>query len=289
VLRPSVRTLVATAGVLGIAALLARSAGERYGRPGLPTARAIRVLPPDSVIAGPVLSDEHVGMYDLRLIRDTVENDRIVDISMRGHRIFAVRAADARLELVGKDITGDGIPDAVLQTYSGGMHCCSQATVLSLGDSLTSVATIDGADGDIVFDDLDDDGVPEVKLNDFRFAYWREYAFAETPAPDVILRFRDGTYEPACDLMHVAAPSAAYLRRRARELTDGWTAGDPPATWWGYALELIYGGQADIAWRWLKESWPASVDGRDAFLAALRDRLRGSPCWSPPPEPQPAT
>jgi hypothetical protein len=283
-MRTAVRLTVATVSVLAIAAFAASRAGERgVVRPDVPTARPIRVLPPDSVIAGPVDTQATVGAYTLRILRDTAAGDQIVDIALRGHRVFAVRAFGARLELVGRDLTGDRSPDVVVRQYSGGMHCCSQATVLGLGPTLINYGTIDGADGDIEFDDIDNDGVMEAKVNDFRFAYWRDYAFVETQAPDVILRFRAGGYQPACDLMHEDPPDNATLNRRARELTDGWHAGNPPAEFWGYAVDLIYDGQADLAWRWLDRAWPRAIGGKDEFMKDLREKLRGSPCWSPPP------
>ena len=275
--------------VLGGAALLARRVGERgtVKHDLVPTASPIRVLPPDSSISGPVLTDTAVGDYHIRILEDTGAGDKIVDILQNGHRVYALRAADARLEAVGRDITGGHVPNLVVQTSSGGMHCCTQATVFGLGPALTTLGTIDGADGDIVFDDLDGDGVPEVKIGDFRFAYWRDYSFAETPVPDVILAWRHGAYRPACDLMKEDAPSSAALNRKARELTQGWTAGDPSPGFWGYAVDLIYQGHADLGWRFLERGWPPAIAGKEAFLKDLREHLRGSPCWSPPDQGRP--
>jgi len=286
---PRARLAVALAAVLGVAVLVTwRARARGMPRRAPPTARAIRVLPPDSVIAGPVLEEHRVGAYTIRLVADSAARERIVDIMQSGHRVFAARAADARLESVGKDITGDRVPDLVIQAFSGGMHCCSQATVLSLGPTFRVVSSIEGADGDIEFDDLDGDGIPEVKVGDWRFAYWREYAFVETQVPEVILRYQDGGYRPACDLMKRPAPDRAVLERKARALTDGWLNGDPPAEFWGYALELIYDGNADLGWRWMERAWPPSVPGKAEFLNDMRERLQGSPCWTPP-TPQPVS
>jgi hypothetical protein len=288
--RTAVRIALATAAVLGIAAIIARRVGEKGSpSPPEPTAKAIRVLPPDSVIAGPVLEEHTVGAYRIRLLADSAARERIVDITRNGHRVFAIRAADARLENVGTDLTGERTPDLVIQAFSGGMHCCSQATVLALGPTLRTLGTIDGADGDITFEDVDGDGFPEVRIGDWRFAYWREYAFVETQVPDVILKYRDGRYRSACDLMREDTPSRVALDRKASELTDGWISGDPPAGFWGYAVDLIYGGNADLAWGFLDRAWPRGVGGKEQFLGDLRDRLRGSPCWSPLGTVPPAT
>ena len=285
-MKRAARIAVATVVVLLIAVLLARKAGEKGTvKPDAPIAGAIRVPPPDTAIAGVVDTQATVGAYIIRVIKDSTQGDRVVDITRNGHRVFAMRANDAHLEMVGRDINNDHVPDVVIQAFSGGMHCCSQAIVLGLGSTVQRLATIDGADGEIVFDDLDGDGVPEVKVGDFRFAYWRDYAFAETQVPDVILAWRDGGYRPACDMMREDAPSSATLAARARELSRGWTQGDPPAGFWGYAVDLIYSGHPDLAWRWLDRNWPAGISGKSEFVRDLKEKLQGSPCWSPPPSP----
>lgn len=247
------------------------------------------MLPPDSVIAGPVEAERRIGEYLIRVLADTAAREKIVDVRQGAHRVFALRAASVRLEHAGEDITGDGVPDLVVQAFTGGMHCCSQATVLSLGPALRELGTIDGADGDVEFTDVDGDGLPEVKIGDWRFAYWREYPFADTEVPEVILKFRDGAYRPACDLMREDPPDENTLRRKARELARGWTGGDPPPDLWGYAVDLVYAGHPDVAWRFLDVAWPPRIGGKAEFVRDLVEKLRGSPCWSPPPEGRPAT
>jgi len=281
--RTALRVTAATAAVLVIAALLARRVGERHRGPVAPAARPIRVLPPDSAIAGRIEEEHTVGRYSLQVIADTAARERIVDVRRGGHRVYAVRAASLRLEHIGEDITGDGVPDVVVTAYTGGLHCCTQAIILSLGDTLADLGTVDGADGDVEFEDVDDDGLPEARVSDWRFAYWREYPFVETIAPTVILKFRDGAFRPACDLMRDDPPDERTLRQRAQELSRGWVAGDPPPDLYGYAVDLVYAGNADRAWRFLDLAWPARVPGKDAFISDLKDRLNGSPCWSPPP------
>lgn len=280
-MRTTLRVVLATGVVLAVAALLAPRVGDR--RRATPTARAIRVLPPDSVIAGPVLVEHRVGGYLLQIIQDTLQHDRIADIKLNTRRVYAVRAMDIRFDPVGEDLTGDGIPEVVVHQFSGGLHCCTRATVLTLGPTLVEVGSIDGGDGDVEFEDVDGDGIPELKVGDWRFAYWRDYAFADTPAPEILFRYRDGGYEVACDLMRDEPPTPTELAARARELTEGWAAGDPPVDLWGYAVELVYKGHADLAFRWLDESWPPRLRAlRAEFIRALREKLRGSPCWSPP-------
>ena len=47
-----------------------------------------------------------------------------------------------------RDLTGKGLPDALVGQYSGGSHCCTVVTILELDeDSVTPIGRIDGIDG----------------------------------------------------------------------------------------------------------------------------------------------
>ncbi len=267
------------------------SSGRWRGTTGpavLPTAAPIRAVPPDSAIDGPVVDHRTLGSYTIRVVEDTASHERVVDITHAGHRVFARRSADWRIEHFGENLTGDGQPNLLLIEFTGGLHCCTRGTVLSLGRGFRDYGTIDGADGDVTLDDVDHDGIPEIKVGDFRFAYWRDVPFSDTPVPDVIYRFRKDHYEVACDLMHEDPPDDATLRRQARDLAHGWTTGDPPVDLWSAAVDYVYSGNPDAAWRLLDLAWPQGNPGEADFVADLKSRLAGSPCWTPGPQ-RPAT
>jgi hypothetical protein len=251
----------------------------------LPVAPGIAALPPDSSIDGPVVDEHRVGEYRLRIVEDTASKERVIDVSRRGRRLFARRSADFRLERAGQDLTGDGEPDAVIVEFTGGLHCCTRATILGLGRTFHDYGTIDGADGDVVVEDVNRDGVPELKTGDFRFAYWRDVPFSDTPVPEVLWRFRNGRYEVACDIMREPPPDDAGLAEHARELARGWQTGDPPAELWGFAVDLVYQGNAEHAWRFLELAWPRGNAGREQFVRELRAKLADSPCWRPSQSP----
>jgi hypothetical protein len=251
----------------------------------LPVAPALRAIPPDSVIRGPVVDERRVGEFQIRIVDDSASRERVVDITHAGRRVFARRSADFRIERAGQDLTGDGQPDAMIVEFTGGLHCCTRATILGLGREFRDYGTIDGADGDVMLEDVNRDGVPEIKIGDFRFAYWRDVPFSDTPVPEVLLRFRRRGYEVACDLMRQPPPDDASLRETARELAGGWKTGDPPPEFWGFAVDLVYAGNADQAWRLFEVGWPPGNPGRDEFVRELRARLADSPCWRPAPAP----
>ncbi len=47
-----------------------------------------------------------------------------------------------------RDLSGNGVADIIIGQYSGGEHCCTEATIVELGkDAATPIGRIDGIDG----------------------------------------------------------------------------------------------------------------------------------------------
>ncbi len=110
------------------------------------------------------------------------------------------------------DITGDGVQDVVISSYSGGAHCCSSTHIYSLGNEFQLLDTIESKHSDGRFEDLDKDEIPEFIANDWTFAYWHTN-FSDSPAPEIILKFKNGKYQLAMDLMKKPVPSIAEEKR----------------------------------------------------------------------------
>jgi hypothetical protein len=187
---------------------------------------------------------------------------------------------DSDLPEPGKDITGDGLPDLIVEVYSGGAHCCFEYLIVSLGEEVKKVDTIYGGNSSFEFKDLNGDGIYEAIGNDDTFAYW-EAPYAESPMPSVILKF-DGRKYAISDLMKRPAPSNEQLVARLEQLSrdqgeSRW--GIPPSTW-GYMLELIYSGNGDLAWKFCDMMWAKRGKGnKEDFLSEFRKKLAESPYW----------
>ena len=190
----------------------------------------------------------------------------------------------------GADITGDGTPDIVLMEYSGGAHCCSTYYIFELAEPLR-VTKIYTGDAPLFFEQLDDSPSLEVKLFDDNFSYWRA-AYANSAAPEVVLRYRDGAYQPAPDLMRGPAPSQRELEewaRQARSAGDWIMTTKPRGSDSNYdvssdllipLIDLIYRGHADLVRRFTDMAWPAAKPGKAAFIEELMEcRIRRSKYW----------
>jgi hypothetical protein len=172
---------------------------------------------------------------------------------------------------LGLDITGRGKPNLLLAEWTGGVHCCYVFHVLELGETVREIAVADlqhSIDG--YLRDLDGDGVMEIIARDYTFAYWRG-SFAFSPAPPIVLRFRDGKYELAPELMRKAAPTESEFADMPKKVRS---AEFPVQALAGMLLELIYSGHSDMAWRLASL---VRVGREPDFLSGFCSQLSGSP------------
>lgn len=191
---------------------------------------------------------------------------------------------------IGTDITGAGKPNAIVSEWSGGAHCCFTMHVFEIGDQFKEIARIEAENSDRAhFVDLDHDGFFEFEGNDWAFAYWGA-SFMDSPAPRIVLKYRDGRFRPAFDLMNKPRPSPQDFTSMAHEIQSdsGWGAEvardcaescGVPVALWKNMLELMYGGHTDLTWRLFDESWPAKQKGKSAFIGQFCKQLSTSYYW----------
>jgi hypothetical protein len=107
-----------------------------------------------------------IGAYTIRLwhpVSGTGMYDKAT-ISAAGRADLWVESVQALGELPAADVTGDGYPDVMFETYAGDSHCCWGTVVYSLGPSPAKVLEINSAagyeknTGRGTFQDLDGDG-----------------------------------------------------------------------------------------------------------------------------------
>lgn len=250
-----------------------------------------------------IIASERVGQYVFQVRCNYTDPDQLL-IRRRGREVFRLEgnrfflgamepeeADQANPLLLGRDINGDGVPDAVVFEWSGGPHSDFVAHVFSVGKEVKLLATINGEHTVPKFIDLDGDGVLEIELRDWTFAYWPE-CFASSPAPRVVLRWRDGQYRVAPDLMRTPAPSPRALRRQARAFRrdEAWQGGLPPVGLWHAVLDLLYGGHHAAAGQLIAGAWHRKQPQADALLGDFREWLALSSYWRelngrPPGEP----
>ncbi len=224
------------------------------------------------------------------IITISAEGQRPVQIEMvsalgslnqAGTRIEWRRFGDITLgELTTGDITGDGYPDLVLETYSGGAHCCFSSIVYELGPSLDrALQTREGnCGGD--FEDLDGDGVLEFITCDDIFAY-AYCSFAGSPLAKVILAYQPGQgYLPASSrFAHLYADDIIRHTEQAKELSVE-SYESPECQVLPLVLDYLYTGQPEKAWSELDRLYTGP--DVEAFRAEIEQAVTQSPLFAFP-------
>jgi len=229
---------------------------------------------------------------------EIVQKERKVYSQSEGHFLVMsvkngeVIPASSKEAIHIKDMTGDGIPDLIISEWEGGAHCCFNVHIFSLGPDFKRIAKIEGGHSGIEFKDFNGDGIYELVAGDWTFAYW-ETVFSDSPAPEIILRYKDGRYVLATDLMKKAPPSHENLEKKLIQIRNEfggpeaapnqnpkWSQrGGVPAALWAYMLDLIYTGNGNLAFDFFDKAWPDWKEAKKEFLDAFKKELSQSPYW----------
>ncbi|MBI4480862.1 MAG: hypothetical protein HY651_12650 [Acidobacteria bacterium] len=185
----------------------------------------------------------------------------------------------------GKDMNGDGAPDAVIESTHLGAHCCSEYYIISLGEQPGVIRKIGKGSGDnthVNFTDLDADGDTEIVLYDGRYAYWDGLSFADSPMPRLVLqldesRFKDvslaftPTYDGEIDdWKRVLTESSLEDFRQQRGSSLNW--GSTKGLVGSVVLAYLYSRRPEAAWNSLAEMWPPGD------LPRIRQEIRSDYC-----------
>ena len=95
--------------------------------------------------------------------------------------------------ITGKDVNGDGIPDAVLVGFSGGAYCCSTYHIVSLGENPGLIAEF-GDRATASFEDLNGNGKTEILIRDGGFEAGFGLSNEFSPSPLLIVRLEGAKF-----------------------------------------------------------------------------------------------
>jgi len=189
-------------------------------------------------------------------------------------------------EISGKDINGDGQPEAVLEGFSGGAHCCWTYWIVSFGArpgllkqvfNQTSIAFRETSDGHV-----------DLTGGDGAFDYFDCLSHSETVFPTVFLRLQGRELKDVGpEHWDDYANQIADVRRRtsAEEVRQFHDAKSQDEICEGSPRETLpkvltvvfadlYGGRQEEAWKALDAMWPPADKERIRQLI-LQKRAEG--------------
>jgi hypothetical protein len=209
----------------------------------------------------------------------------------RGDVIFSEHDWGFALDLAGVDVNGDGIPDVVLEAFSGGMHCCWTYYFFSLGPRPGLLLKF-GNNRDASFFWDKKPGRICMEIQDGTFDYFDEVCHACSPFPLVYLRLNgsdlvDISREHASDYDEIIRDSQKALtpeeRQRLKALTEKPSDAEPVREARYNALMIVfaylYSGREERAHQALQELWPR-FDQERIWNLILETRRDGILCYT---------
>jgi hypothetical protein len=256
------------------------------------TVQAPTVPPPPPAANPPeasyLLEEERlINGYTIRIWRnpdDPLGFDSILLIEAAGQSPIRVDMFSALHDLTGRDLNADGYPDLVVETYSGGAHCCFGTQVYSLrpnGAALILQKPESNAGG--FFEDLDADGVYEFITYDDSFAY--QYCpYAAGVTVKVIMAYDSGQdrYLPASPRYpdEYSEDIATHEKRATAAPGEmGEWDGTNICAILPLTLDYLYLGQTELAQTEFYSRY--SSQDADAKWAEILQVVQSSPLYTP--------
>jgi len=194
--------------------------------------------------------------------------------------------------ITGKDVNGDGYPDAVLVSFSGGAHCCWTYHIVSLGKNPGLLAEFENR-STASLEDLHGDGTVEILIRDGSFDEGFGLMHPFSPFPLLIVRLRGTKFE---DVGYKFWPVYEkeirkernklngkslrdFLQSNPTEIHDSLDYLDTQYRALAIALDYLYSGRTAEAHRVLGELWPAKFQQQaweqmvNGYCSGLRARL----------------
>ncbi len=208
---------------------------------------------------------------------------RAVVLDKKRKTIFSAEDELFSIVLAGQDVNGDGVPDVVIDGYSGGAHCCWTYYTISLGEHPGLITKFEN-ERDAAFLKDEETGRLYISTLDGAFDYFDGLCHACTPFPQVFLRIED---KKVVDISpeFVEAYNKIISKNRAGLTAEGVArvtamktnpsesgSFEAPAKILSIVFAYLYSGREDKARRELQAMWPPFDQDRMWNLIQQRRR-----------------
>lgn len=169
------------------------------------------------------------------------------------------------------DITGDGKPDLMVRSWTGGAHCCYRYYIFDLEGTFRKILDIDAEHGHMTMEEPKN-GLPRVIITDSAYAYWNQ-SFAGSPMPSVAFVFDKTKNKMVIDMAAMKRLNAVDLKEARAEVLKT-LAQEPPqfdtkAPLYSHfsvspklidtMLKLKYSGRGSEIVGFVNEVWPENA------------------------------
>ena len=222
-------------------------------------------------------ASERCGPYTLVHVNGVVPkgHGELTLIDRAGRRVHEIHDVAVHVEGC-TDVTGDGRPDLVVSTYSGGQRCCTTFHVIALGPPVRTLLRWEaGYETQLELTDLADaTRAKELVGRDDRLTGFAGLSAALSPTLPAIFCHERGTFVDCTRRIYEP------LIEELTEARDGLKAEHDPSRRHAGALSVlalsIVADEEDATWTWLSELAPDVVPWLKERRAALAACLKTS-------------
>jgi len=237
-----------------------------------------------------VIKERTYGDYQIKISSAGEQFCHLIDITKQGTPLYHDEEIGGHfyfgtdLENNGNPfayLTNPGVVNLVFSKWTGGMHCCYSLHIFELDGKFKEIANIDGGNFSPSLEDVDYDGIPEIKVSDDFLAYLFS-SFADSATGEVILKYSniDSRYRVATDYMKKPAPDLDSMHKKIRSwqrmLLKRGDPEQPPPSLMQVITNLFYTGNKRLALELVDRSWPMEMGGKEDFLKSYEEALSES-------------
>lgn len=178
-----------------------------------------------------------------------------------------------------QDLTGNGVPDLLIITWAGGMHCCLGLHLFELGEELKTLLEIPSWRGlfpEHTVEDLDGDGSMEIITYHGYYRYNFGCYGVNSTMPTIIFNFQEGLGYTIRTPDYIQLDVEQETKDLAAFLEEGEPfefVSDVTCAVMNVVIPLLYSGQWDAAWHIFDRYYPEISDGSDEDREQLRSWL----------------
>jgi hypothetical protein len=237
---------------------------------------------------------EYTVSISMMLSKDLGDKAEL-SISKEGENVFSLRRDKGSFKILetgygidvsmGNDITGDGMPNLVIQEWTGGVPCCTLFHIFQIGESFRHIQTIDNWQGDR-FPFTNDE--PGTGL-EFILFDWSPYSGSgpqsDSIGAEIFLKYNGVSYEISYDLMHYSPPIDPDIGRWASTMHKAYSIDGSRAKAFVEVemckrlTSLIYSGNMHATGNVIDLAWPDEMIGKEEFRKNYQLSIEGSPYW----------
>lgn len=249
---------------------------------------------------GELIDERNFGEYTYRQYIGPPYSEDVFQIWKKEALIYQSEIAfgyglreDDKIFHQGDDITGDGVPNLLVEEGNGGSVPYGFIYVFSLGEDLQLIQVLPEGR----FEDINKDGKVDYITYEMGFYGWHA-SHAASAAPKLIHEYCDDNYLLAPALMYRPLPPQDEIDQAFNRLkkdiiscekenylyptsTHCWCYEGtyiPPSVW-RYMLDLIFSGHAVQAYDFLDKIWPEGKKGKSRFISDFNKILDGNTIW----------